>query len=103
LVTDTKNAKWPQIIPNGRKIYIPISSVERPSKIYPNLDFLFENIPSGNPAQRLRSMRVLCVSSNVAGPHEQGSIKYRNIFYSYVHAITRNKKCNLNCKQHCNM
>jgi hypothetical protein len=39
LVTDTKNAKWPQIIPNGRKIYIPISSVERPSKIYPNLDF----------------------------------------------------------------
>jgi hypothetical protein len=28
---------------------IPTSSIVRPSKIYPNLDFLFENIPSGNP------------------------------------------------------
>jgi hypothetical protein len=25
------------------------SSVARPSKIYPNLDFWFENKPSGNP------------------------------------------------------
>jgi hypothetical protein len=31
-------------------IKIPASSIARPSKIYPNLDFLFENMPSGNPA-----------------------------------------------------
>jgi hypothetical protein len=26
-------------------------SISRPSKIYPNWDFWFENIPSGNPAE----------------------------------------------------
>jgi hypothetical protein len=31
-------------------IEIPTSSVARPSKIYPNWDFWFENMPSGNPA-----------------------------------------------------
>jgi hypothetical protein len=30
-------------------IKIPTSAVERPSKIYPNYDFWFENMPSGNP------------------------------------------------------
>jgi hypothetical protein len=30
-------------------LHIPTSSVARPSKIYPNWDFWFENIPSGNP------------------------------------------------------
>jgi hypothetical protein len=33
--------------PNGNKIH-PTSFIERRSKIYHNLDFLFENIPSGN-------------------------------------------------------
>jgi hypothetical protein len=28
---------------------MPISSSARPSKVYPNLDFWFENKPSGNP------------------------------------------------------
>jgi hypothetical protein len=28
---------------------IPTSDIARPSKIYPNLDFWFENQPSGNP------------------------------------------------------
>jgi hypothetical protein len=28
---------------------IPSSSIARPSKVYPNLDFGFENKPSGNP------------------------------------------------------
>jgi hypothetical protein len=31
-------------------INIPTSSIARPSKIYPNWDFRFENKPSGNPA-----------------------------------------------------
>jgi hypothetical protein len=39
---DWKLTKRPQIIPTY--------SVARPSKIYPNLDFWFENKPSGNPA-----------------------------------------------------
>jgi hypothetical protein len=38
-----------QKIPNEKNIHIPISSIARLSKIYPNLDFLLENIPSGNP------------------------------------------------------
>jgi hypothetical protein len=30
-------------------IKIPTFYISRPSKIYPKWDFLFENIPSGNP------------------------------------------------------
>jgi hypothetical protein len=49
-------------IPNGHKMYqmaggatkwaynTPTSSIAKPSKIYSNWDFGFENIPSGNPA-----------------------------------------------------
>jgi hypothetical protein len=29
---------------------MPTSSIARPFKIYPNWDFWFENMPSGNPA-----------------------------------------------------
>jgi hypothetical protein len=28
---------------------LPTSSIARPSKIYPNWNFWFENMPSGNP------------------------------------------------------
>jgi hypothetical protein len=42
--------KWQLIIPNGHKIY-KLFFILRPSKIYPNWDFWFENKPSGNPAQ----------------------------------------------------
>jgi hypothetical protein len=34
---------------------MPSSSIARPSKIYPNLDFWFENKPSGNPASHPRN------------------------------------------------
>jgi hypothetical protein len=34
-------------IPNGNK-NLPKLSIPRPSKIYPNLDIWYENIPSGN-------------------------------------------------------
>jgi hypothetical protein len=44
-----KYNKWPENWPNRHKMYIPLSSIARSSKIYPNWDFLFENIPSGNP------------------------------------------------------
>jgi hypothetical protein len=36
-------------------IKIPTSFIARLSKIYPNWDFWFENIPSGNPAYRRKS------------------------------------------------
>jgi hypothetical protein len=48
--------KCPLNITKGCKIdhvsikYTNTSSIARPSKIYPNLDFWFENKPSGNPA-----------------------------------------------------
>jgi hypothetical protein len=58
-----QNTKLPKNIPNGRRIdqmageltkwlyNIPVSSIARPSKIYPNWDFWFENNfwQSGNP------------------------------------------------------
>jgi hypothetical protein len=37
-----KSTKWTQ--------NIPTSSIARHSKIFPNMDFWLENIPSGNPA-----------------------------------------------------
>jgi hypothetical protein len=36
-----KYSKWPH--------NIPTLTIKRPSKIYPNWDFWFENKPSGNP------------------------------------------------------
>jgi hypothetical protein len=51
-----KYTKWKYKIPKCNKIdqmviNIPTSSIARPSKIYPNWDFLLENMPSGNPAR----------------------------------------------------
>jgi hypothetical protein len=56
-----QHSKTGKRLPNNHKIYqmvtqyaiwpenIPTSSIASPSKIYPNLDFWFENVPSGNP------------------------------------------------------
>jgi hypothetical protein len=35
---------WTQNRLNGHKIYLPTSSIARPSKIFPNRDFWFENM-----------------------------------------------------------
>jgi hypothetical protein len=58
----TKCTKWSLNIPFGSKINkmalkIPTFFIARPSKIYPNLDFLFENIPSGNTAMLAREKK----------------------------------------------
>jgi hypothetical protein len=52
---NTKCTKWSLNIPNVGKIFpmgtkYTIFSNWRPSKIYPNWEFWFENKPSGNPA-----------------------------------------------------
>jgi hypothetical protein len=59
----TKYTKLPQNIPNCNKIYqiaikwtkwtynMATSLIARPSKIFPNRDFWFENMISGNPGQ----------------------------------------------------
>jgi hypothetical protein len=54
----TKYTKWPQNIQNGStidqiSINISTASIARPSKIYPNWDFWFEKMPSGNPDTNL--------------------------------------------------
>jgi hypothetical protein len=53
-----KYFQWPQNISNGRKIdqvliKIPRFYNARPTKIYPNWNFWFENKPSGNPGVRV--------------------------------------------------
>jgi hypothetical protein len=49
-------------MPNDRKIFQmtinrPALSIQRPSQIYPNLDFWFENKPSGNPGPDSKILR----------------------------------------------
>jgi hypothetical protein len=80
---NTKCTKWTQNVPNENIKYIkwtqnvyqlalryskwplklPKSSVARHSKIYPNWDFLFENMRSGNPGCRHR-VRQIAASEN---------------------------------------
>jgi hypothetical protein len=53
-----EHVKSPQNMPNRRKCTklpqntpnIPTFFIPRLSKIYPNWDFWYENVPSGNPA-----------------------------------------------------
>jgi hypothetical protein len=44
------------------------SSIARPSKIYPNLDFWFENKPSGNPAPKDNNSGLGKLRSTFAQP-----------------------------------
>jgi hypothetical protein len=46
----TKCTKWPQNVPNGRKIYQHIP-LQPPPKFIPNWEFGSENKPSGNPSK----------------------------------------------------
>jgi hypothetical protein len=45
-----KYTMWSQNGQNHHRKYQHMYSIARPLKIYPNLDFWFENIPSGNTA-----------------------------------------------------
>jgi hypothetical protein len=41
---------------------MPATSIARPSKIYPKLDFCFEKLPSGNPESTAASRRKFFLS-----------------------------------------
>jgi hypothetical protein len=66
-----KCAKWPQNIPNSHKIdkwthNIPAPSIARPSKIYPNRDFWFENLATliWSPCRRHKRRKAPFFSSS---------------------------------------
>jgi hypothetical protein len=63
----TKYTKWTEILPNEHATF-----VARPSKIYPNCDFWFENKPSGNPAEGRSAGAIKRVHSNLC--FEKGAI-----------------------------
>jgi hypothetical protein len=82
--------RWPQNLPNGHKIYQMAGklikwpqnrltfSIARPSKICPNWDFWFENMPSGNPGLDtfvtwLFSKAASGTFSFVKSPKEEGA------------------------------
>jgi hypothetical protein len=46
-----------------RPLNVPTFSIPRPSKIFPNWDFWFENIPSGNPDLQLDSGQTSSATS----------------------------------------
>jgi hypothetical protein len=41
---------------------VPTFFIPRPSKIYPNLDIWFENIPSGNPGTQTYRGEGICLT-----------------------------------------
>jgi hypothetical protein len=71
---------WPTYLPYDQHIYqmaekctkwrknTPIFSIARPSKIYPNWYFCFENIPSGNPWRHVFKKEVDRVVSTPSIP-----------------------------------
>jgi hypothetical protein len=77
----------PQKIPNVYQIYqmavkwtkrpwnIPKSSIARHSKNYPNFDFWFENIPSGNPARHLHVENIHRVDFLIAASDFETDLK----------------------------
>jgi hypothetical protein len=47
-----KVSEWQENLPNGHNIYQQLNC-KKPTKIYQNCDFWFENKPSGNPESSL--------------------------------------------------
>jgi hypothetical protein len=58
-------------------IKIPTSSIAKPSTIYPNWDFGFENIPSDNPALMTSKTNFLASSGHAA---EMGMVINSSMF-----------------------
>jgi hypothetical protein len=79
------HTKMGNSIPNNHKIYQMAkkltSSIARPSKIYQNWNFWFENMPSGNPVANTKE------SARIKSKH---TCMYTCLFIS-VHVSTSNK------------
>jgi hypothetical protein len=63
-----KYTEWPK--------NIPTSSIARPYKIYPNWDFWFKNIPSGNPDANARK-KLLSIKTTFAVVKGNGTFDFR--------------------------
>jgi hypothetical protein len=75
-----KYLRGPSNILNGHKIYQHFLIYVRPSKIYPNWDFGFENKPSGNPRQEpiQESLQIF--------------FRFRNIFFIFFGVFVKSGK-----------
>jgi hypothetical protein len=75
-----KQTKW--------LLNIPTSFVARPSKIYPNLEFWFENMPSGNPEPPVESVqkrpRLAELHSSCKNAHAQNFVSPAKFFENKV-------------------
>jgi hypothetical protein len=90
----------------SHKIHIP-SSISRPSKIYPNWDFWFENMPSGNTGFnwfQLRQKIVLkrsLVKTRAIGRFRVAMLQTQTLPSSYIHSFipTRPRRQVCSCKR----
>jgi hypothetical protein len=55
-------------------------TIARPSKIYPNRDFWFENIPSGNPAWEMNCGHDIFDRATAKGESHLGRLMAGSIF-----------------------
>jgi hypothetical protein len=88
-------SKWPKNKPNF--------SIPRPSKIYPNWDFWFENIPSGNPVLHkyflpptLIFSFTACLTGDIVSHLEYFLLRIfdpKNQFYETVSARNEGQNC----------
>jgi hypothetical protein len=87
-------SKWPK---NFQTFSIP-----RPSKIYPNCDFWFENVPSGNPVSYNRPQAAFLTVERMVSPIESAEdlSKQHIIKYGCVKVWNKLMYTNLDVRKH---
>jgi hypothetical protein len=64
---------------------MPTSSIARPSKIYPNWDFWFENKPSGNPGGKVVCPKVLVIVVCVMERAIIATLSFESVVSAAIH------------------